>query len=103
LNGPPLVVYGDIRKWSPQYFRATLQAYFLPVSLVGALAFYSKGLITTEVNYYFLISLFAAIPAVFLGRYFNHKLKEETFLKYAYWGLIMISAVLVVNSVYDII
>lgn len=100
LNGPPLVVYGNIRKWNPQYFRATLQAYFLPVSLVGALAFYSKGLITTEVSHYFLISLFSAIPAVFLGRYLNRKLKEESFLKYAYWGLIMISMILVIHSFY---
>lgn len=101
LNGPPLVVYGNLRKWCPQYFRATLQAYFLPVSLVGALAFYSKGLITAEVNYYFMISLISAIPAVFLGRYLNRKLKEEAFLKYAYWGLIMISVILVLNSIYS--
>ncbi|HWF86473.1 MAG TPA: sulfite exporter TauE/SafE family protein, partial [Vicinamibacterales bacterium] len=30
MNGPPLVVYGAMRRWSPQHFRATLQGYFLP-------------------------------------------------------------------------
>src|SRR5699024_1872741 len=35
LNGPPLVVYGDLEKWFAKHFRATLQAYFLPVSLLG--------------------------------------------------------------------
>ncbi|HWK99616.1 MAG TPA: sulfite exporter TauE/SafE family protein, partial [Parapedobacter sp.] len=34
LNGPPLVVYGAMRKWSAQHFRATLQGYFLPASLM---------------------------------------------------------------------
>jgi hypothetical protein len=29
MNGPPLVVYGSLRGWSPQQFRATLQGYFL--------------------------------------------------------------------------
>ena len=30
MNGPPLVIYGSLRRWTPQHFRATLQAYFLP-------------------------------------------------------------------------
>lgn len=30
LNGPPLVVYGNLRQWSAKHFRATLQAYFYP-------------------------------------------------------------------------
>ena len=37
VNGPPLVVYGNMRKWSAQHFRATLQAYFLPASFIGIL------------------------------------------------------------------
>ena len=32
MNGPPLVVYGSLRRWSPERFRATLQGYFLPAS-----------------------------------------------------------------------
>src|SRR5699024_8032774 len=35
LNGPPLVVYGNLRNWTAKRFRATLQAYFLPASLIG--------------------------------------------------------------------
>ena len=35
MNGPPLVIYGAMRRWSAQHFRATLQAYFLPASIVG--------------------------------------------------------------------
>ncbi len=35
MNGPPLVVYGGMRRWSPQHFRATLQGYFLPASVIG--------------------------------------------------------------------
>ena len=35
MNGPPLVAYGALRHWSPKRFRATLQGYFLPASLVG--------------------------------------------------------------------
>jgi uncharacterized membrane protein YfcA len=100
LNGPPLVVYGNMRKWSAQHFRATLQAYFLPVSLVGTIGYAIKGLVTTAVLKYFLIALPAAIPAIYLGRYLNFKLKDHTFFKYVYLLLMCIGAFLVVASVY---
>ena len=38
MNGPPLAVYGWLRRWSPQGFSRTLQGYFLPASLLGLLA-----------------------------------------------------------------
>ncbi|GEM69022.1 hypothetical protein SMI01S_26280 [Sphingobacterium mizutaii NBRC 14946 = DSM 11724] len=98
LNGPPLVVYGNLRQWSAKHFRATLQAYFLPVSLLSVVGYYSKGLITTQVNIYFLYSLITTIPAIFLGRYLNHKLKDGAFFNYVYWGLMLISVVLIVST-----
>lgn len=98
LNGPPLVIYGNIRNWSAKHFRATLQAYFLPAGILGMLGYWYKGLWTWEVTYYFLICLPVVIPTIFLGRYFNHQLEEDSFLKYVYFGLIVIGAVLVVQS-----
>lgn len=98
LNGPPLVVYGNLRQWSPKHFRATLQAYFLPVSFIGLIGYYIQGLITTEVHEYFLMSLATAIPAIFLGRYLNHQFKDGTFFKYVYWGLVVIGLILVISS-----
>lgn len=95
LNGPPLVVYGNVRKWTAKHFRATLQAYFLPASMIGMFGYWYKGLWSWTVTYYFLISLPVVIPAIFLGRYFNHQLKDGSFLKYVYIGLIVIGAVLV--------
>lgn len=99
VNGPPLVIYGNLRQWSAKHFRATLQAYFLPVSLLSVVGYYAKGLLTTEVNIYFLYSLITTIPAIFLGRYLNHKLKDGTFFKYVYWGLMLISVVLIVSTI----
>jgi uncharacterized membrane protein YfcA len=98
LNGPPLVVYGNLRKWSAKHFRATLQAYFLPASLMGFLGYYLKGMVTEEVIHYFLFSLIATIPAIFLGRYLNHKLNDKVFFKYVYWVLMIIGLVLIINS-----
>jgi uncharacterized membrane protein YfcA len=98
INGPPLVVYGNMRQWTAKHFRATLQAYFLPASLMSMVGYSLKGLLTATVLKYFLISLPAIIPAVFLGRYFNFKLKDDSFFKYIYWGLILTGIFLIVNS-----
>jgi uncharacterized membrane protein YfcA len=97
LNGPPLVVYGNMRQWTAKHFRATLQAYFLPASLIAVMGYYAKGLITIEVHEYFLISLTTAIPAIFLGRYLNHQLKDGSFFNYVYWGLVSIGIILIVS------
>lgn len=99
LNGPPLVVYGNMRQWSAKHFRATLQAYFLPASLIGLAGYYTKGLINAEVFKYFFISLITAVPAIFLGRYFNHRLKDNSFFKYIYWALIVVGVVLILTSI----
>lgn len=98
LTGPPLVVYGKLRQWSPKHFRATLQSYFLPVSFIALIGYYANGLITNEVRQYFLISLTTVIPAIFIGRYLNHKIKDGSFFKYIYWGLVCIGVILIVSS-----
>lgn len=98
LNGPPLAIYGNMRRWSATDFRATLQAYFLPASLIGACGYLINGLMTATVFHYFFVALPAVIPAVFLGRYINRKLNNGSFFKYVYVGLIAIGSFLVANA-----
>ena len=49
MNGPPLAVYGSLRRWSPQQFRATLQGYFLVASFAGLIG-YGGGVIGPRRN-----------------------------------------------------
>ncbi len=99
LNGPPLVLYGNKMKWSATQFRATLQAYFLPVGVISVVGYLFEGLVNAAVLNYFLYAIPVIVPAIFLGRYFNKKLKGDSFYKYAYAGLIVIGGVLIVNAV----
>lgn len=99
INGPPLVVYGNMRQWSAKHFRATLQAYFLPASLLGMLGYWHKGLWTSSVTHYFLLSIPVVIPAILLGRYFNQRLADGAFLKYVYFGLIGVGLILLGTSI----
>lgn len=97
MNGPPLVVYGSLRGWSPRQFRATLQGYFLPASLVVMLGYWVSGLWTPVVTRYYLASLPAVVIAVLLGRALNRRLKGPRFLALAHVGLILIGIVLLVQ------
>jgi len=99
MNGPPLVVYGTMRRWSAQHFRATLQGYFLPASIIGMGGYWLAGLWVPAVTHYYLVSLPATLLAVFLGRVINHRIRGETFLRYIYIGLVGVGALLLVQAV----
>jgi uncharacterized membrane protein YfcA len=100
MNGPPLVVYGALRRWSPEHFRATLQGYFLPASLIGMIGYWLKGLWVPDVTRYFLLSLPVAVVAIFLGRLINRRLKGRSFILYVHAGLLLIGAVLLLQTMW---
>lgn len=99
MNGPPLVVYGAMRRWTAQQFRATLQGYFLPASIIGMVGYWLAGLWTHAVTHYYLLSLPVALVGVFAGRWINHRLHGEVFFKYLYVGLAGIGALLLVQAI----
>jgi uncharacterized membrane protein YfcA len=96
MNGPPLIVYGSLRRWEPVRFRATLHAYFLPASLLGCLGYWRFGLLTGQVFHYFFISLIVVLPAIFLGKRLNHILPEFIFRKLIFTALIGIGILLII-------
>jgi uncharacterized membrane protein YfcA len=99
MNGPPLAIYGAMRRWTAQHFRATLQGYFLPASLIGMIGYWLAGLWTREVTRYYLLSLVVVIPAILVGRGANRRLHGAAFLKTVHVGLILIGATLLVQAV----
>ncbi len=99
MNGPPLVMYGAMRRWSAQHFRATLQGYFLPASVVVMTGYWMSGLWAPAVTHYYLVSLPVALPAIFLGRAANHRLRGDSFLKYVHLGLVGVGTVLLIQAI----
>ena len=99
MNGPPLVIYGTMRRWSAQHFRATLQGYFLPASIIGMAGYLLAGLWTPAVTRYYLLSLPVTLVGVFLGRVINQGLHGESFLKYIYLGLAAIGVLVLLQAI----
>ena len=100
MNGPPLVIYGSLRGWSPAHFRATLQGYFLIASVVGMGFYWQAGLWTPELSRYYLWSFVPALAAIFLGRAINRRLRGRAFLRYVHAGLIVVGTVLLAQSLW---
>jgi uncharacterized protein len=100
MNGPPLVVYGVLRRWQPTQFRATLQGYFLVASIVGMAGYAVTGLWTRTVSAYFLLSLPLALIAIFLGRAVHRRLSSSRFLTCVHVGLALIGVLLLKQAVH---
>lgn len=98
MNGPPLVLYGAMRRWSPQHLRATLQGYFLPASIFVMAGYGISGLWTPTVTHLYLLALPAALPGVLLGRIANRRLKGPLFLRVVSAGLILAGLVLLFQT-----
>ena len=99
MNAPPLVVYGALRRWSPEHFRATLQGYFLPASVCGMIGYWAAGLWTPSVSRYYLLSLPMVVLAIPLGRALNRRLDTSRFLVYVHAGLLVGGAGLCVQAI----
>ena len=100
MNGPPLVVYGALRRWSPERFRATLQGYFLPASLLGMAGYRAAGLWVPAVTHYYLTSLPVVLAATFLGRALNRRIDSRRFVYCIHLGLVAVGVVLLIQSVW---
>ncbi len=98
MNGPPLAIYGSLRKWTPGNFRATLQGYFLPASIAGMAGYLIGGLWTPAVNRFYLASLPGIVLGIFLGRVINKRLNARQFVLYLHAALLGIAAILLVQA-----
>ena len=80
-SGPPVVIYGDCRRWEPNAFKSNLQGFFVPSSLVIALGHAWKGNLTPEVWQYFLIAIPAMAAGILAGTSLDKFLNPDIFRK----------------------
>lgn len=93
-NGPPVVIYGEMRCWSPTQFRATLQSYFLPSGLGIAASHAWGGLWTEHIFLLYAVALPGIFLAVVLGGQINRRIPAERFQRSLSVLLILLGALL---------
>ncbi len=100
MSGPPLVVYGALRRWSAEHFRATLQGYFLPANIVTMGGYWLFGLWVADVTRYYLLSLPVVLVALIAGTAVNRRMQGQAFLRYVHVGLILVGMGLLLQAVW---
>jgi len=99
-HGPPLVIYGSLRRWSPERFRATLQGYTLPTGLMIVVGHSLAGSIWPIVLHDVLYSLPPVFLALLLGRRINQRFQTQTFIRYVHGILILLGILLLATSLW---
>lgn len=97
-NGPPIIIFGAMRRWTPEEFRLILQGIFTPINFFIIVGHGINGLWTEKVLYSFLYCLPFVIIAIIIGGKLNKIIPKERFAKYIYIFLIIIGAALLYNS-----
>lgn len=98
-NGPPTVIYGVLRRWPPESFRATLQGIFFPTGLIITLSHGISGLWTDFVISSYLVSFPFILIAFYIGNKLHHRINENRFKKIIYIFILIIGAALIINSI----
>jgi len=97
-NGPPVVIFGRLRAWDPNSFRATLQGYFLLSGSLIALGHGVSGLWTQEVIRLYLYAFPWVVFAIFLGDRLGRTIGPGKFDRCIHCLLIIASLLLLYQS-----
>lgn len=97
-NGPPVVIYGALRRWRPDELRATLQGYFLPSSIIIVAGHGVGGLWTPVVLNDFLLTLPATLLALLLGKRLHRMITPGQFDRLIHATLVVIGFLLLYKA-----
>lgn len=100
-NGPPIIIYGSLRRWEPERFRAIMQGFFFPTNLFIMLGHGIAGFWTIHVLKWFEFGLPVVIIGIILGNKLNKLFPAERFTKWVYIMLIIIGLILFVRVIWN--
>jgi len=98
--GPPLVIYGTLRRWTARTFRVTLQAVFLPGTLFICATHATLGLWTPVVFRGVLCGLPSILAAALVGRWINYRLSPRYFARLIFYLLLVVGGVLILSVLF---
>lgn len=89
-NGPPIVIYGTLRKWSQDYFRVNLQGYFFLSNCLIVVSHGLAGLWTAQVLQFYFVSLPFLGLGILTGSFIGRRISKSVFEKLIYALLFLI-------------
>lgn len=98
VAGPPTVLYGSLRRWAPDRFRATLQGLFLPVIVIRLVGHAVAGMWTREVLHLYMLAVPFVLTAFWIGNRISQRIAPERYRRFVYGALIVLGLTLVLRS-----
>ncbi len=83
-NGPPVILFGVLRGWKPESFRATLQGYFLPTGAAILAGQGLAGMWSPAVVRVYLYALPLVVLAVVAGSRLAAKIPAAKFVRFVH-------------------
>jgi uncharacterized protein len=95
--GPPLVIFGTLRQWPAERFRANLQGYFLLGGITVLAVHISRGSVTNDVLRLAALCLPLTIVAALLGHQLTKSVSTEKFIRVVHVCLLLIGTLLLMT------
>ena len=95
--GPPIVVYGNCRKWDAAEFKSNLSSFFVINSLFVVGSHYFNGSFTADTIHTLLLCLPATILGFVLGQSMDRWLDPQRFRKVVLFLLVILGARLMIG------
>ena len=95
-NGPPVIIYGHCRNWSPEEFKVNLQGFFLLNNIVIIASHVWRNNFTSEVLGYFWSALPALVVGMVAGLSMDKFISPDSFRKIVLYLLLIIGIRLVI-------
>lgn len=99
--GPPLVIFGTLRQWPAERFRANLQSYFLLGGTTVLAMHVSRGAVTPDVIRLTAMCLPLTIVAALVGYRLTKSVSTAQFIRVVHVCLLLIGTLLLVTAVAD--
>lgn len=94
IAGPPLVIFGTLRQWSPRQLRSVMQAY----CIVGSIAIVTlkaiDGAVTVSVLKHFAFAVPALIVSTLIGQRLTRDMSTDRFARWVHACLLISSLML---------
>lgn len=96
--GPLLVMYGNLQRWPPDRFRATLQGCFFPAYCFIVIGHGLTGALTSQVLLLFGLSIPVLFLATLWGEHINAALHRDRFTRYINGILLLLGLLLCLQA-----
>lgn len=80
-NGPPVIVYSSLQKWSPDEVKVTLQSFFMASGIMIVTSHGISGIITMKVIRLWGMAIPVILAGIYVGMEFYSRIDRDLFRK----------------------